>query len=201
MREYAIVKQSPGFLDMFAFYFGVSIDDIDTINQIFPEWVEGYYYGSSLEAYVNSPSTYSDMKSTVYHNTDYDILIVGTSRCENLPSANSISGLRASDSTGNLTYNTVLAYAKTLYSYTMFNDVKNMYLYCSQDKAVELPIIGIKLKSGITPLINPAPDPDRGDDMRSDEIPEPDPDDVKDEPADPDPEPEPEPETRSTRKK
>lgn len=195
MRDYSLVKQTPGFLDMFAVHFGVSIDDIDTINQIFPEWVEGYYYGSITESYVNNPSTNANMKCAIYHNTEYDILIVGTSRNSALSAVNAISGLRASDSTGNLSYNCILGGQKTLIAYPVFVDVENMYLYCSQDKNVELPIIGIKLKSGGG--AKNADDDD--DDMRSDDIPDPEPDEPKDEPADPDPDPEPE--TRSTKKK
>lgn len=191
MREYAIVKQTPGFGDLFAFFFGINFYDIETINQVEPEWTDGKYYSNTTESALNSPNSNIKMRAGVYYNEYYDILLVGSSKED--VSGSCQTAVRNSPDTGSSNKSANIYSASVPCTYYRFNTEPGEYFYISQAKNNPLPIIGIKLKPGITPLINPAPNPDSGDDMRSEE---PEPDEPKTEPEEPE-----EPETRSTKKK
>ena len=185
MREYAIVRQHPGFKDMIALPFISDLSEL-AIEVINPEWTEGAYLSGATEAAVNSPTSNANMKLGKYFNDKYDMVIIPISR--KVIGGNVYSGTRASTDTG-----TLVAYVASIHSsvnktYMLISNAKNNYLYISEAIDDASPVLGVIVPSGITPILNIAPI----DDMRSDENPAPDPDDVKDAPTEPEPEPEPE---------
>lgn len=186
MREYAIVRQNPGFNDMIALPF----DQLFDLSNAAIEVIEGEWYENK---------TVSGNTATLTDNSLYDVFIAEISKydyvlipqAKDAGSQGAYSGLTAG--AGEVFYpfiNIAGASAQRYICGYVCSIVRpsELYLYSTQRKNVRLPAIGIILNSG-----GGAKNAD--DDMRSDEIPVPDPDDVKGEPA------EPEPETRSTKKK
>lgn len=193
MRDYALVKQNPAFRELMAFPFlkDISFDQIDTINEIDPEWTEGKYYANFTESSINTPASNAEMRAGIYYNEFYDIMIVGCSRPSN-SNITIVTGFRDSADTGSINPSESLGGTESMVQYSSFNGVTNKYLYVSQALDNKLPIIGIKLKSNSRALQN------QQDQMRQSEI------DLKGypEPAAPVEEQEPEePVTKSTKKK
>lgn len=188
MREYALVRQKPGYSDLLALNMLQITDFSGTAIEIIPiEWIEGYFISGSGESAVNNPTANANTKYGIYENIDYNIIIMPIS--DNPTSSNMISGCRASDTTGALT-RYFGNYWSVASGYVAIAGTKNMWYYLSMNKDDDRPVIGIKYPSGYSPkMVNPNPD----DDMRSEK---PEPDEPKTEP-----EPNPEPETKSTRKK
>lgn len=145
MREYGLIKQTPGFPDLIAISYGINIEDIDTINLIEPEWTNDACYTSTSASSINTPTSKEGMKAGVYNNTEYDVILCGCSRISTL-AGNVYCGLRTAPDSGNLS-NFFSGNATGMYVVGLITGAKNKYLYVSQSIADPLPIIGIKLKS------------------------------------------------------
>ena len=188
MRDYGIIRQNPSFRDMFAFPFlnDISFDDIDTINEVYPEWTDGKFYSGFGESNVNTPASNAGMRAGVYHNTDYDIVIIGSSRAAGI-TGTIACGCRVAADSGAINPNMSCGGTGTDVVFVVFKSVLNQYIYISQSKNNNLPTIGIKLKDNSRSLQNMQEQMKKSED---------DPEPVKEQ----EPEEE-EPVTKSTRKK